>query len=358
VIDDIPDPNHHFQSIWNVLQHGTLEVTETNLSTLQQFTQRLKCEELDRRLFEFELSGEDLNERNAVSRLLIKSNRLLSIDEEVAFIASRLDEIESLNRLPPSLLEIVLESVSLRIETEDWLLELICGLGSEYDFLIRYVRCEFLSPAGIDKFIETVDVERIDSVLWASICSRLKNTCTSSLDPERLKVQIFPHGSADLEGIIRHLTAKCGGNVHTKGSVAITASFANGSCAETIADFGQPSGWYSNATSGAWFMFEFNELSVSIDGYSLNSGTTGYYLRTWELEVSNDKSSWVKIDGRATNELNGSNVTRYFACNSASTEFYRFVRIRQTNTNHNGNWYLAIGNVEFFGRLQGRKPTE
>jgi hypothetical protein len=89
VIDDIPDPSHHFQSIWTVLQHGTLEVTETNLSTLQQFTQRLKCEELDRRLFEFELSGEDLNERNAVARLLLKSNRLLSVDAEVEYIAFR-----------------------------------------------------------------------------------------------------------------------------------------------------------------------------------------------------------------------------------------------------------------------------
>jgi hypothetical protein len=116
-----------------VLQHGTFEVTEANLYTLRQFTQRLKCEELDRRLFEFELSGEDLNERNAVAHLLLKPNRLLSIDEEVEFIAFRLDEIESLDRLPPSLLEIVLECVSLRIETEDWLLELICGLGSEYE---------------------------------------------------------------------------------------------------------------------------------------------------------------------------------------------------------------------------------
>jgi hypothetical protein len=118
VIDDILDPDHHFQSIWSILRYGTLEVTETNVSSLQQFAQRLKCEELGRRLFEFELSGEELNEANAVSRLIRKSGRLLGINEEVEFIASRLDEIESLDQLSPLLLEIILESVSRRIETE------------------------------------------------------------------------------------------------------------------------------------------------------------------------------------------------------------------------------------------------
>jgi hypothetical protein len=354
VIDDIPDPENLFGLIWHLLRHGTVELAEGNLSTLQQFTHRLRCEELDRRLFEFQLSGEDLTVANAVARLLLKSDRLLPIDGEVEFIASRLDEIDSLDRLSLVLLEIILESRSLRIETEDWLLDLICGLGSEYENLIGYVRCEFLSAIGIAKFVETIEIEQIHSVLWNSICSRLQNTCSSSPDLRRLKSRRFPHAKSDLEGIIHHLSLKCGGNVHTKGLVTITASssYSGQQPVETIANFGQPSNWVSYATPNSWVMFDFKEPQVSIEGYSVNSGPVGYWLLTWEMEASDDASSWRTIHGRSTKELVGVNHTRYFACNSASKEFHRYVRIRQTGVNHNNSLYLEIGSLELFGRLR------
>jgi hypothetical protein len=351
VIDDIPDPEHDFGLIWNVLQHGNLEVTERNVLTLQQFTQRLKCDELDRLLFEFAISGEDLNAQNAVSRLLLKSSRVLTIDEEVEFIASHLDEIESLGRLSPSLLEIVLESTSLQIESEDWLLELICGLGSEYENLIRYVRCEFLSSGGIDKFIEAVALDQIDSVLWNSVCCRLKNTCSSSVNPRRIKGWRFSHGGSDFEGILHHLSVKHGGNVHTKGVVTITASSrcSGWKSVETIADFAQRSNWLSDNISDSWVQFDFKELKVSVSGYSVNSH---YRVQLWDMEVSNDGSSWVRIDRRSTNELNNSNVVKYFDCNLPSAEFHRYVRMHQTGVNGYGNHRLGIGNLEFFGRLR------
>jgi hypothetical protein len=105
-------------------------------------------------------------------------------------------------------------------------------------------------------------------------------------------------------------------------------------------------------------MFDFKEPSVSIDGYSVNSGNQGFYLRTWEIGVSNDNSSWVRIDGQSTSELKSANISRYFACNAASAESYRYVRIRQTDTSHNGTHYLSIGNLEFFGRLRIRKSVQ
>jgi hypothetical protein len=68
VIDDILDPEEHFRTLVHCMHHGTLEITESNVQTLQKFTDRLRCEELGRRLFEFELAGETMNERNVVQR--------------------------------------------------------------------------------------------------------------------------------------------------------------------------------------------------------------------------------------------------------------------------------------------------
>jgi hypothetical protein len=356
VIDDIPDPDHHFRSIMSLVQHGTVEITETTVATLQKFVQRLKCEELDRILFEFELSGEELNERTAVSRLVLKSNRLLSIDEEIEFIASRFDQIESVDGLPLSLLELILESLSLRIESEDWLFDFICGLGSDFESLIRYVRCEFLSGTGTAKFIDSISVDRIDSVLWASVCRRRVNTCSSPPDAQRFKITVsqFGHGNSDLEGILHHLSVKCGGNVHTNGLVAITASSTvfGHQAIETIADFGQPSNWISEDVANSWVMFDFKNSNVSIDGYSLHSGRHGHCPIAWETEVSKDGSSWATIDSRSTRELKDSKAVKYFACSSPSDDFHRYVRIRQPGLNGANCHFLDIGNIEFFGRLR------
>jgi hypothetical protein len=117
-------------------------------------------------LFESEVAADELNERIAVSRWLLKSNRLLAADEEVEFIASRSGEMYHVDRLPDSLLDMIVETVSLRIESADWLLDLICGPGSDFESLVLFVGCEFLSwsqtGATIAKFIDTVYVDRIN----------------------------------------------------------------------------------------------------------------------------------------------------------------------------------------------------
>jgi hypothetical protein len=169
----------------------------------------------------------------------------------------------------------------------------------------------------------------------------------------------FVHGETDFAGIMHHLRIKCGGNPHTKGSVAITASSTeSNSPVEAITDFGQRSGWYSRPLANSWVMFDFKEWNVSIEGYSINSGILGHSLASWEMEVSSDGRSWMKHDERSTNELNGVNMTRYFACNSASDEFHRYARIRQTAPNNIGYHYLEIGNLEFFGRLRRGQLTQ
>jgi hypothetical protein len=119
-----------------------------------------------------------------------------------------------------------------------------------------------------------------------------------------------------------------------------------------IADFGKPAGYSSHNYQGSWVQFDFKEQKVSIEGYSVNSATTSSWPKIWEMEVSNDESSWVRIDARSTNGLSGSNVTKYFECKWIPAGFHRYVRLRQTGANADGTHCLAIGNLELFGRLQ------
>jgi hypothetical protein len=71
-------------------------------------------------------------------------------------------------------LEQVLRSEQLRIESEDWLLDLILELGSEYRVLLNEVQFEFLSPEGLSKFLEHFDYREITDDIWSSLARRLR----------------------------------------------------------------------------------------------------------------------------------------------------------------------------------------
>jgi hypothetical protein len=94
-------------------------------------------------------------------------------------------------------------------------------------------------------------------------------------------------------------------------------------------------------------------MRVSPTQYSIQahgSPRNGSHLRSWVLEGSIDGSSWTELDRRTNNDdLNGANLIQAFSI-SKSIE-YRFIRLRQTGKNHEGNDMLAFYHFEAFGFL-------
>jgi hypothetical protein len=80
------------------------------------------------------------------------------------------------------------------------------------------------------------------------------------------------------------------------------------------------------------------------------------HLREWVIEGSNDGSTWEILDRRNTEELNGYSIVKTFGCSSAkSSDFFRFVRLKQTGKNCRSGWedhILVLTNIEFFGTLE------
>jgi hypothetical protein len=83
------------------------------------------------------------------------------------------------------------------------------------------------------------------------------------------------------------------------------------------------------------------------DGHSAN------HLLQWEVTGSIDKITWVVIDTQNTQELNGNWITKIFSCpdNPSGPRFYRYIRLTQTGKESSGNYYLLLGNIEFFGSM-------
>ena len=142
-------------------------------------------------------------------------------------------------------------------------------------------------------------------------------------------------------GIIKHSTCECGGNVHQKGVVNITSSsIADGNPPYNAADLGTSSFFLSANESNPYITYDFRTRSVNLTSYSIASSKAP---KSWVLEVSNDQSSWTAIDHRDLNDETF--TTRNFLVSPTPGEF-RFVRLRLT-----GEDSLAISSLEFFGAL-------
>ena len=162
--------------------------------------------------------------------------------------------------------------------------------------------------------------------------------------------------SKPLSGVIEYLTRECGGNVHEKGFVEVTASsvYDGAYAPQNAAELGTNSKFISNDKPGQWICYDFKGRRVAPTSYSIRTHDGSRFPRSWVLEVSNTGSegSWTVVDTRENNgDLNAIHVTRNFAVKAPQLGSFRFVRLRQTGKNAGGNDYLYLNSLELFGTL-------
>ena len=154
-----------------------------------------------------------------------------------------------------------------------------------------------------------------------------------------------------LEGVIAHLTRKCGGNVHDKGVVSITSSQERGLPAKHVANLDTDTNCEILINPEARIRYDFKEWRLAPTSYSIKTGhTTG--PKSWVLEVSNDGSegSWEVVDSRKKNkDLIDCYVIHNFAIKAPPQESFRFVRLRVSKNHRYGSLY--INSLELFGTL-------
>ena len=164
--------------------------------------------------------------------------------------------------------------------------------------------------------------------------------------------------SDQLNGIIAHLTRKCGGNVHENGLVEVTASsiFSDSSQfqAQNAVELGTDTFFNSKSEPAPWICYDFKKQRVTPTSYSIRT-VRRCCPRSWALQVSNDGQKWDVVDARDNNEdLNASYVTHNFTISTPPRGSFRFIRLRQTGRNHDGNNYLGITSLEVFGTLSSQ----
>ena len=156
-----------------------------------------------------------------------------------------------------------------------------------------------------------------------------------------------PPGKGPFRGILSYLRGKCGGNVHQRGLVEITAS-SNGlhQCYQVVDDqWGRY--WISKHEPRRYIQFDFKDSRVCVTAYSLKSGDGPGRFSPWVLAASDDGEIWVTIDNQLGGTLEGGYKVKMFTCNEPSDKMFRYIRLSQTD----GYGYMRLAQIEFFGKL-------
>lgn len=339
-----------------------------------------------------DVQSEEMTMENVLDRL--KRQKIIggSTEKEMAFIASHfydfIDKIDSVCDFDE--IETILESDDLRIVDEASMLWFACRHKDKSGTLrfLRHVRPEFLPGELVEQYLSYTrecDTDDVWYVLSRCLCQHMHSDRNRErelssgrfVESEQeqqireeqekkahelveLKRQEYAEQDKVTEfkesprgGIFEYLRRKCGGNVHEKGTVNVSASgnYNHSKHPYQITDREWSDIWQSYNEPNSWIMFDFKQQSVCPTHYSLRY-SKALYPKNWQLQGSDDGDSWAVIDHRDTEELSDKNI-HAFSCEANSISF-RFLRVVQTGQNPNGTHFLSLSEIEFFGSMRLR----
>lgn len=299
----------------------------------------------------------------------------MSVQKMITYASSHFWELrkEKLKNLSKEMIEAIIRDDSLKLDEEDSLLSTIIELYEEDDqfsTLLEYVRFDNVSDECLSKFISTFNIENINASIWKSICERLQLSSKeevirkderylSSMTRKKGIKEFTPEPDHEFEGIMHYLTNQTTGNIHDNGTIKITTnSFFNNDNTyhpKNLVDYLNNNYYSSNDEPDTFICFDFKDRPIQLTNYAIKSHSSrpNYcHLRNWVIEVSNDNENWETVDYHSNDSrLNGSNITAIFKVNKELSDFYRFIRLRQTGYSWHSDYYIYFYFIEFFGKI-------
>ncbi|MEH2367990.1 hypothetical protein [Nostoc sp.] len=161
--------------------------------------------------------------------------------------------------------------------------------------------------------------------------------------------------SGDANGICYWMGAKEGtwANPHTTGILQVSASSLQAGSLAQIVDRSAGIPMFTLNLASSWISVNFKSYKIKPSYYSIrHDNETGYYLRSWILQGSNDNgSTWVNLDVRTNDTtINSPDGWGSFPVLGANA-FYRILRIISTGLDSSGSNYFCLGELEFYGEV-------
>ena len=248
------------------------------------------------------------------------------------------------------------------LRTMEEMLEFIAAQGREICTLKRQLQMLQVVPelaASIKDSLNSISIQyQARTEATGARVAALEQDVSRLKEGEQRQGTQFIYKPRELDGIIAFLTRECGGNVHKKGVVNVTAS----SCVESGnpiygVDLLSDDIFHSGGEPNQWCCYDFKRRRVSLTSYTIRSYRPGvnhtfHCPLSWVVEVSNDNTNWQIVDSRENDHsLCAAHVIRNFSVRTVPDGSFRYVRLLQTGYNSSNTNYLVFCAFELFGTL-------
>ncbi|KAK8896668.1 hypothetical protein M9Y10_014581 [Tritrichomonas musculus] len=269
------------------------------------------------------------------------------------------------------IIELIISNPKLQIKDEDQLLSLVNELymfDSKFAKLYEYVIFKNVTGSKMSEFIEIFNIYDITKTAWFSISQRLKQeikldfeddeviTFASRYKEDNRKGRLFQiDPNKPFDGIINYLRKESNGNLESK--IEITSTPIRGSRVpqNAILYEDQTKWFHSSNIENSWICFYFKDHRIVLKDYiirSSNYAQNNEHPKSWVIEGSNDNSKWEICDEQKNcNFLNGNNIVHTFSIHNENLKEFRYIRMRQIDTNWRNDNDLSIDSFELYGKL-------
>ena len=300
---------------------------------------------------------EELNINNVVKRTEIKCKYVINCEEEIQFISKNFHEINNklhseLILLDSSVFDKIFSNAQFKILFEDEIMDLIIELvqkSSEYSSLFEYVIFPNVSPSRIEKFLDIFDITNLNEQIWKQLGVRLscdiKTESKTYFGVHESRYLFTTSNNSTTNNIIQYFTNQCGGNVHSKGVINVTASSINHSSmnVENCLIKDDSHVFATRSLPNQWIQFDFKEKRVALTSYTIKDIHTPY-LKSWILEGSNDGINFQKLDEH--NDFHGFGSNPQYEFTITEKIPFQFIRLKGNQTNN-----IVITQIDFSGKI-------
>lgn len=314
----------------------------------------------------------------------------INYDQVIKYVSSHfyLIDTEKLLEIPRSILYSILQDKNLKLKSEDSLFDFIENFFSNKkddfsDKILFYELINFsaLSESKLIEYLDQINPTEITVEFWNSlkkwIFTTTKNYVKIKKETENERYFINENDKKitisydndinnQFNGIITYLGQGTPEKVVRDEIVDITSSsinvFGTNYLPMNAVYFNNfEKAVFTSDIPNSWLMYDFKDRKVKPSHYSIRShkltwsSLCKYHLQSWCIEGSNNKENWTVLDSRKDDRsLVGKSYANTFEIESGkeSNDFFRYLRIRQTNVNSDGKYWLILSALEFFGTIK------
>lgn len=179
---------------------------------------------------------------------------------------------------------------------------------------------------------------------------------SNSQPAQPVGVQLNYSAFGDQNGLFYYLGSNRGAqqwiNPLSVGLLQITVFSPSVGSVAALIDRTVTAAWYTNNAPNQFVVFDLGaNRRFAPNAYTIqHTSETGFYLRSWRFQGSNDNAIWTDLDVRR-NDTTINAIRAWGRFNAVSPSSYRYLRILMTGTDSSNSNYLAIGEIEFYGTL-------